>query len=287
MREASFEAASYSVLMSVYAKESSENLRSCLDGIIGQTVPPEEICIVKDGLLTREIEKVLSEYDSANAGLFSFVSYPENRGLWHALRIGLPLCRNELVMRMDTDDLCVPDRAEKELAVLADHPEISCVGSLVTEFVGDMTHPVSIVELPEKQQEILRFGKWRCPFRHPTLVFRKSAVIAAGNYQKMPFFEDYDLFIRMAATGFEFYNIQESLVWIRASDDFFARRGSVAYLRKMLHFRRTCLKRGDLSAFGFVASTLPHAVVCLMPNTLRKWVYEKLLRAPAVRQDQD
>lgn len=188
-------------------------------------------------------------------------------------------------MRMDVDDWMVSDRAEKQLSVFRDHPEYDCVGTLVTEFEGNIDNPIALVDLPEFQNEILAFGKKRCPFRHPTLMYKKSAVMKAGNYQEMPFFEDYDLYMRLASTGCIFYNIQESLVYIRTSPDFYARRGSLAYMHKMLHFKKTCLERGDYSTFEFLACTIPHMVVCLMPNRLRAFIYKYLLRSkPKARE---
>lgn len=269
----------YSCLISLYAKENNGYLVESLDSLIRQSIPPEEILIVKDGLLTDELEKTLSEYDKRYPGLFSFVSYKENKGLWYALSKGVPACRNELIMRMDVDDWSAPNRAEKELAILTAHPEIGCVGSNVAEFEEDLNHPIALVNLPEFHVDIVSFGKRRCPFRHPSLMFRKGVVLLAGNYQEMPLFEDYDLYMRLVASRCTFYNIQESLVYVRTSQDFYARRGSLAYMRKMLRFKGICLKRGDYSFFDYVSSTLPHVVVCLMPNGLRAWVYNKFLRA--------
>lgn len=273
--------APYTVLISVYAKESSGNLRSCIDGILAQTVPPDEILIVKDGKLTLELEELLYEYEVAYPELFTFVAYEENRGLWYALSVGVPMCRNELIMRMDTDDISLSERAERQLDLLEKRPEVGCVGSMVTEFVGDMYHPTSLVELPEEHADIVKFGKRRCPYRHPTLLFKKSAVMAAGNYQEMPMFEDYDLYMRLVSSGCILYNIQESLVWVRVGDDFFARRGSFSYMCEMLRFKGACLRRGDLTLVQFIASALPHVVVCLVPNRLRSWIYMRLLRGPA------
>ena len=278
----------YSCLISLYAKEKTEYLTKSLECVIGQTVPPEEIVIVKDGELTDELEETLSSYARQNPGLFTFIAYKENRGLWYALSQGVPACRNELIMRMDVDDWSAPNRAEKELRILADHPEIGCVGTRVIEFEGDIDHPISLVDLPEKHGDIVAFGKTRCPFRHPSLMYRKSVILAAGNYQKMPLFEDYDLYMRLASSGCKFYNIQEPLVYMRASSDFYARRGSYSYMRKMLHFRGTCLKRGDISLSEYVTSAVPHAIVCLMPNSLRELVYRHFLRkkAPISRGEQ-
>lgn len=269
----------YSCLISIYAKEKPEYLVESLDCVIRQTVPPEEILIVKDGRLTDELEITLSEYAERHPNLFTFVEYEENRGLWYALSKGVPACRNELIMRMDVDDWSAPDRAEKELAILARRPEIGCVGSLVTEFEGGIDNPIALVDLPEEHDDIVAYGKRRCPFRHPSLMFRKGAVLAAGNYQEMPLFEDYDLYMRMASSGCVFYNIQESLVYVRTSQDFYTRRGGLAYMRKMLHFKGACLKRGDYTLSECIVATVPHIIVCLMPNGLREWVYNTFLRA--------
>lgn len=271
--------APYSVLISIYKNENPEYLNQSLQSVLNQTKPPNEIVIVKDGPLTEDLERVLVSFSRENQNLFKIISYENNRGLWYALSVGVPACKNELIMRMDVDDWMVSDRAEKQLSVFRDHPEYDCVGTLVTEFEGNIDNPIALVDLPEFQNEILAFGKMRCPFRHPTLMYKKSAVMKAGNYQEMPFFEDYDLYMRLASTGCIFYNIQESLVYMRTSPDFYARRGSLAYMHKMLHFKKTCLERGDYSTFEFLACTIPHMVVCLMPNRLRAFIYKYLLRS--------
>lgn len=275
--------APYSVLVSLYEKERPEYLTSCLDSIFNQTVAPDEVVVVKDGPLTGELESVLNSYSNTHPDCFTFIDYPENKGLWYALSVGVPACRNDLIMRMDVDDWMMPERAEKELRVFAENPAYGCVGTLVTEFEGDIAQPIALVDLPEKHEDIIKFGKRRCPFRHPSLMFKKSAVLAAGNYQEMPLFEDYDLYMRLASSGCIFYNIQESLVYVRTSQDFFARRGSFAYMRKMLHFKRTCLARGDYTLPEFFSCTVPHIVVCLMPNSLRAFVYKHMLRSKPMK----
>lgn len=271
--------ASYSVLISIYLKERPEYLEQSLRCVLNQTVPPNEIVIVKDGPLTEALENILNKFSREYQNLFNIISYEQNMGLWYALSVGVPACKNELIMRMDVDDWMFTNRAEKQLCVFRDHPEYGCVGTLVTEFEGDIDNPIALVELPETQKDILSYGKKRCPFRHPTLMFKKSVVMAAGNYQEMPFFEDYDLYMRLASTGCIFYNIQESLVYVRTSPDFYARRGNRSYLHMMLHFKKTCLERGDYSFIEFLACTVPHVIVCLIPNNLRAFVYKHLLRA--------
>lgn len=276
---------SYTCLMSIYDKEDPLYLKASLRSILEQTVPPEEILIVKDGRLPDYLEDVLEEYCANYPGVFTIVGYENNQGLWYALKYGVTRCRNQLIMRMDVDDWSSPMRAEKELAVFVNDPSIDCVGTLVVEFQGDIGNEKSYVELPETDCEIEQFGKRRCPFRHPTLMFKKSAVLKAGNYQEMPFFEDYDLYFRMRMTGSNFYNIQERLVYVRVGEDFFYRRGSFSYMKHMLHFKANCLLKGHVNLLDFIATTSPHVVVSLMPNKLRTFVYTKFLRSPATGKD--
>ena len=268
----------YSCLISVYAKENPSFLQTCLECVINQTVPPSEIVIVKDGPLTEELESVLALYMDARDG-FTIVAYPENKGLWHALNVGVRACKNDLIMRMDVDDWCTSDRAEKQIDILNTHPEIDCVGSNVVEFEGTISNPVSLVALPETHESIIEYGLRRCPYRHPTLMYRKAAVLRAGSYQNMPYFEDYDLYMRMKSAGSLFYNIQENLVYVRASSDFFERRGGVAYTKNMMHFKSTALRRGDYDVPQFLISVIPHAIVCLAPGRVRRFIYKFFLRS--------
>lgn len=101
----------YSVLISVYYKERPIYLKSALDSVLNQTLPPSEIILVKDGPLTAELENVLSSYDT---NLLKVIPLPDNLGLSKALNIGLKHCSYEFVARMDTDDICYPYRLKNK-----------------------------------------------------------------------------------------------------------------------------------------------------------------------------
>lgn len=268
----------YSFLMSVYARERAEYLREALDSMLAQTVPPAEVVVVKDGPLTGELEAALSEYDMASPGLFRFVSYPENRGLGYALARGVEACSNEVVARMDTDDHAMPERMERQLSLMGEQG-LDMVGSNVTEFVEAWDRPVATTELPITHDEIVAYSKRRNPFRHPPMTFRRSKVLAAGSYNAdFPYFEDWDLFNRMLASGCRAVNVREPLVAMRVSPDFYARRGGRAYLSHARRFKRAQLASGYFSTADYLVSFVPQAVVCLMPNALRGLVYTRVLR---------
>lgn len=270
--------APYSVLMSVYQKEDPSHLLEALGSMVGQTVPPEEIVLVEDGRLSDPLYDAVDEFQSGHPGLLTVVSYEENRGLGHALASGLPECHNEIVARMDSDDYAFPTRMEKQLGVLLGG-HLDMVGSQVTEFVTAPDEPIAESTLPCDSKDIEAYSKKRNPFRHPTMVFRKSRALQAGNYSgEYLYFEDWDLFNRMLADGCRACNINEPLVAMRVSPDFYARRGGPKYLPHIWRFKTAQLRRGYFTFWQFLASTLPHVAVCLVPNGIRSFIYTKLLR---------
>lgn len=268
---------SYSVLMSIYKQENPAYLIQALDSMLNQTVFPSEIVMVKDGPLTRDLENVLNRYDTKYPGLFKFVSYDVNHGLGYALRQGILACSNEIVARMDTDDIARPDRMEKQLAAI--DGGLDMVGSDVIEFVTSPNDPVAATDLPKGIDAIRSYSKRRNPFRHPPMTFKKSKVIEAGNYSsEFLYFEDWDLFNRMLACGCQADNLSEPLVAMRVSEDFYARRGGLQYLKYAKLFKKAQVMRGYFSNLDYLCSYLPHVVLCLMPNFLRAYLYRVLLR---------
>ena len=272
----------YSVLLSIYGKEDPQRLREALDSLLCQTVAPNQIVMVKDGPLTPELEAVLLEYDCDNPGLFDFVSYEVNRGLGYALAQGIPACKNELVARMDTDDYSFPRRMERQLAEFERDTDLDMLGTQVVEFIESPYEPLSVSNLPLDPDDIAVYSRRRNPFRHTPMMYRRSMVLAAGNYASdYLYFEDWDLFNRMLACGCKGRNLAEPLVAVRVSPDFFGRRGGLSYLPHVWKFKTAQLASGYFSIADFLASLVPHVLVCLMPNGLRSFVYTNLLRKRA------
>ena len=269
----------YSVLMSLYIKEKPEYLAQSLGSMLAQSVPPAEIVMVEDGPLTPELKSVLQDFDEKNPKLLKVVSYPENKGLGYALSVGLRACSNEFVARMDTDDIAMPDRMEKEFGAFHNDAALDMVGSQIVEFIENPEQPVSHSDLPESPEDIRGFSKRRNPFRHPTMVFRRSKALEAGGYSSdYLFFEDWDIWNRMLSHGCNARNIPDVTVAMRVSPDFYARRGGREYLAYAYRFKIAQVKRGYFSAVDFCLSFFPHAAVCLMPNSLRSFVYKTVLR---------
>lgn len=268
----------YSVLMSVYVRENPIYLRESLTSILNQTVLPEEIVLVKDGALTIELETVINNFISQYKRLFKIVEYPENKGLGYALAKGVSACKNEIIVRMDSDDYAFPNRVERQLSRMYSEG-LDMVGSQVIEFIDTPDKPISKSTLPTQSYKIIPYSKKRNPFRHPSMVLRRDKVLAVGNYSPdFLYFEDWDLFNRMLSAGCKANNIDEVLVAMRVSPDYYNRRGGRSYIPHIWKFKTTQLERGYFTFGEFLISTIPHVVVCLVPNSLRSFIYTHLLR---------
>ncbi len=272
---------SYSVLMSVYAKETPGNLRAAIDSVLGQTAWPDEFLIVADGPLTEGLDAVLEDYISKYPDLFTLVRLPNNSGLHVALRAGLDAVRNEFIMRMDSDDIATAVRAEEQLIAFQNDPGLGCVGSNVAEFVGAPENVVAHVSLPLSHEEMTRFAVRRNPMRHPSMMYRLSAVREAGGYRDVPYFEDWDLVLRLIDSGAHLRNLPDELVLMRVSSDFYQRRGGFSYLRHTFRFLSLCLGEGRMTRVQYARAAVERTIQCLMPNSLRDWVYRFLLRTDA------
>ena len=180
----------YSVLMSVYEKEQPLFFRESLQSILRQSMPPAQIVVVCDGRLTDELYEVLADVQVDNPALFTIVQLENRSGLGMALNQGMQHCRYEIIARMDSDDISLPDRMKWQIEAMEAHKADLISGS-VAEFETNPSIPGKIRKLPVTQEEILRFARRRNPFNHPCVMYKKSAVLAAGGYQPFEGFEDY------------------------------------------------------------------------------------------------
>ena len=167
----------FSVLMSLYFKEKPEYARACFESLLAQTVKASEWVIVEDGPLTDELYALLDEYEAKCPGLIHRVPLKENVGLGKALREGILHCQNELIARMDTDDIAVSDRFEKQLALFEKNPDLDICGSHIKEFIDSTDNVVSERKVPTTHEEIAEYQKRRDSFNHMTVMYKKEAVL--------------------------------------------------------------------------------------------------------------
>ena len=266
----------YSVLMSLYKNEKPEYLKLAIDSMLNQTVRPDEVVIVKDGLLTDALEQVLDSYSESN--LFKIIGYEENNGLGFALNFGLMHCKNELVARMDTDDISKPERCEKEIQAFEEDGGLCIVGSSIDEFYGNMDNIISSRIVPESYEQIYKFAKRRSAFNHPTVMYKKSKVLDFGGYANLRRNQDVDLFGRMLFGGCKARNIQESLLYFRSDEALAKRRKSWENTWSYILTIKRFWEMGYSSFYDFAIVTIAQIGMFICPIKIQNFIYKNFLR---------
>ncbi|PSM51732.1 glycosyltransferase, family 2 [Campylobacter blaseri] len=267
----------FSVLMSIYYKETPEFFNKAMQSIWdNQTLKPDEIILVKDGPLTAKLDEVISIWQEKIPNILKVIALKSNLGLGDALNIGLKECSFNLVARMDTDDISMPDRFKKQIEIFKEK-DIDICSSWAREFDGDETNIVSYKKVPKFHKNIIKFSKSRNPLNHPATMYKKEVVKNAGGYKKMLWFEDYYLWARMIINGAKFYNIQEPLVDMRAGFSQLKRRKGLKYALYELRFQKELLEIGFINIFEFIRNVTIRFIVRILPKNMVKCIY-KLLR---------
>lgn len=268
----------FSVLMSIYYKEKPENLRECMESILQQTVKPAEIVLVEDGKLTDELYSEIERYKSQLGEVFKIIVNEENLGLGLSLAKGLKACKYELIARMDTDDICVKDRFEKQLKMFEENPKLELAGGQIEEFNDNISNVTGRRVVPTEQRDIYRYQRKRDAFNHMTVMYKKASVLAAGNYEHCLLMEDSLLWAKMIKLHSTMANHPDVLVYARTGNGLLERRGGLDYFRKYKKGRKLILKTGTISCSDYVFTVLAQLIVCLIPLRLREIVFKKILR---------
>lgn len=264
----------YSVLMSLYKKEKPEYLVTAINSMLNQTIKPNEIVIVEDGPLTDDLYDILDDYGDK----IRRIKNDKNLGLGLALNIGLKACCNDLVARMDTDDISKPDRCEKQLRVFEENPELSIVGAWVDEFYDSPNEVVSTRVVPSSSEEIFQFAKRRSAFNHPVVMYRKSKVLENKGYADLRRNQDVDLFGRMLFSGCKAENIPEALLYFRSNEGLARRRKSWENTKSYIDTIKKFYKMGYSSLYDYIIVAVAQAGMFVMPIKLQQWVYKTFLR---------
>ena len=302
----------FSVIMSIYKSDVPELVRVALDSLLQQTLLPNEIVIVGDGPVPAELEQEVSSFkfrvskirttpnpSFAKGGdlapedgkesletrnlkpeiIVTYLPQEKNGGLGEAMRIAAEAAKYDYLARMDSDDICLPDRFEKQMKCFEEDPELSLVGGMITEFDGEPENIIAKRILPLEDAEIKRMMRGRCAVNHVTVIFKKADLMKSGNYQPFWKQEDHYLWARMMEHGCKFRNIPDVVVNVRSGKDQIARRGGLRFYKSVVRVFWYMYRHGLIS-FGYFLyiCTVRGIVQVLMPNRLRTWVYLHLLR---------
>lgn len=270
----------YSVLMSVYKNDSPDFLDTALKSIYDyQTRKPDEIVVVFDGPLTKELYSVLDAFKEGKKGILKYYPQKENKGLGEALRIGSEYCTGDYIFRMDSDDVSDSMRFEKQIAYIEQHPEVDVLGTDIAEFIESPDEENKRVRAcPAEHKDIVRMGKKRNPMNHVTVCIKKSALEKSGGYKTLFLLEDYYLWLNMIIAGCTLANMNEALVYVRVGNGFDSKRGSAERIKGWKVLQDLMLVHGMISKKEARMNMIYINVFVRTPRWLKKILYQKILR---------
>ncbi|WP_018019550.1 glycosyltransferase [Corynebacterium ciconiae] len=266
---------SLTVLMTVYHGTTAPHVRQALDSLYAQTRPAEEILLVQDGPVGEDVAEILAEAEATRDEV-RVLRRENNEGNAVASAAAMATLRTEFYARQDSDDISYPERFERQLAFLAEHPGVDLVGSAMTEFVDFPEQPTGVRALPESPAEINRYLTINNPINHPTVMARVEAIRAVGGYQPVHLMEDYDLMARLVADGKVLANMTEELVYFRVGDAQLSRRTGLDMIHAELTMQRHLVDYGLVTAFRAVGNFLLRSTYRLLPKQLLTRVYRVL-----------
>ena len=266
----------FSVLMSLYARETQSIVRECLESLEAQDRQPDQVVVVEDGPIQPGVESLLSDW--AQRLPLCRVKLQSNVGLGLALNAGLAVCGHEYVARMDADDVAMPGRFARQLAVMEARPELSIVGGQIEEF-DEAGGKGLLRSVPLVHAAIQRRALLRNPVNHMTVLFRKSAVLAVGGYRDLPGYEDYELWLRCLAAGLLFENLPDVLVRARTGRGFAGRRRGWRHAGNEIELGKAKYRARLWSRAAVVGITFLRAIARIAPGPLITFVYRAFLRS--------
>ena len=268
----------YSVLMSVYKNDNPQYLKKALLSMVNQTKKPDEIILVKDGQITKELQITIDEVDRKSGYLIKQIQLVNNLGLGLALNEGLKYCKNQIIARMDADDISMLNRCEKQIAEFEKDKDLDIVGSSVLEFVNEIENIVSIRNVPLDNNEIYKYCKTRDPFNHPTVMYRKNKIEEVGGYSNLRKNQDTDLWIKLLLNKAKCLNISEPLLYFRFDENTYKKRKSWLNTKLLIKIRWKAYRNGFSTIFDFIKVLITQICIFILPLNFQKIIYKYLLR---------
>lgn len=269
----------FTVLVPVYAKEKAENFKLALDSILNQTLLPNEILIIEDGVLGKDLELIVEKVEKQYSDIVRVIRLERNIGIGKVRALGVEECKYEWLAFMDSDDISLPDRFEKQITYIKQHPDIDMLGGQVTEFDTTPDNIISKRIMPLEHNEIYEFAKFRNPMNNVSIMFKKSLALKIGNYKIDYGFEDYEFIVRYLFNGYKVENIPDILVNVRSGQWMMNRRQGLEYFFK---YEYVCMKAfwdmGFINYWEFLRNVLLKFPLRVMPNWMRNLIYKKVLR---------
>lgn len=203
-----------SVIMSIY-NEEEKWLKEAIDSVLNQTYSNFELIIINDNPSRQINDKIVSEYINKDKRISYHVNN-KNIGLTKSLNIGFRYAKGKYIARMDADDICYPNRFEKQYHFLEQHKDIIAVGSWF-EYFGKINKKNT--EYRCAPNEVQNFLMIYTPIAHPTVMIRKAELDRhqIKYNEDFRFAQDYDFFYQLSKVG-KLANIPEVLLKYRTTE---------------------------------------------------------------------
>ena len=272
--ESNSERPKFTVLLPVYKNDRPDWFKQSLDSVLNQTLVPDEVLIVVDGAIPDSLSSVINQYN----GRVKVTWIPENKGLWNALNVGIEVASSNLIARMDADDVSTKDRFEKQVAEFEEDRDLALLGGQIIEFIDKTDDKGAQRRVPLSQDAIVKFAKYRSPFNHPTVMFRKSMVQRVGGYHELYRTEDYDLWVRMIQAEMKMKNLPDVLLYYRTNSANSSRKATSLQHEESLALQKR-MRSAELLSWGeYLISRTGRFIFYYSPSSLKRFVYNKLLR---------
>jgi len=265
----------FSVIMPVYGGDNPIHFKQAIQSLQEQTRLPDEIIVVVDGPIQQSTKSVLDEIK--NNRVFKIIYQNKNLGPGVSRSNGIKASNHKIIALMDSDDISVNCRFEKQLDVIK-NKKVDVVGSWIEEFIKLPSDLKISRRLPELHSEIYKFGKWRMPVNNVSLMFKKEVYEKTGGYTNQVRNEDWSLVVRMLASGAIFYNIQETLVHARAGNDMIRRRRGRDHFLMGLKIFTLMYKLKYINLLRAISNITIRVIIQFMPIGFTNVLYRYLLR---------
>lgn len=268
----------YSVLTTLYKNDNPEFLKQSIESMLKQSILTNDYIIVADGPLTPELDSILETY-AKKYSFFRLVRLKENGGLGVALRRGVEECKNDLIARLDSDDISVRNRCELQLKEFELDSELAIVGSDMYEFDEDPSKVKDIKKMPVSTEQIYQYGKRRNPFNHSSVMYKKSVIKSVGSYSTRRRSQDVELWSKVIFAGHKCKNINKPLVYFRTDGaNRVKRKKKWSNVKSDLAVYKANYKMGYASFFDYLYICLYQMTFYIMPEKMASYLYTRLFR---------
>jgi glycosyltransferase involved in cell wall biosynthesis len=268
----------YSVSMSVYSGEKPEFLKKSLDSMLSQSHPCKELILVCDGALGHDLDKTIGEYEAAYPEVMRVLRMEKKPGVGACANAAIKAAETEYIVKMDSDDVALPQRCEKQLRLMQEKPWLDMCGAFIEEFDSETGGTIAVKRTPAEDSEIREYAKRRNPFNNQTLVYKKSAAVRAGGYDTVRRCEDYEFVVRMLRSGAKGENIPEVLVKYRVTPENLTRRRNFSNTRSFISVRYRIWRSGFSGFSDFILPCAAQLGLFILPKSLTGKLYKKFLR---------